>query len=103
MSGMDRVNQQKQAGASFVLLLCACLLAAHFIAEGLLPVIEPLTAAPVDQPHQPDVDSDSCDDFFVSPAASRLPGEVCVLLPVIEQFSRGIHFIFSPLLPPPDL
>jgi hypothetical protein len=90
-----------KAAVILVLVICACSLAVHFVAEGLLPVDGPGFDLVTNGGHAHPVHEHG-DDYFVLVCPNSLPLEnLSAFLPYPPE--NGVFLLsISPLLPPPN-
>ena len=89
-------------GVLFILTLCACSLALHFVLEGLAAAVEQ-PALELDEPgNHAHLTPEHCDDPFIFTFPERLPIEHTALLSEFSPLTGTFAFAISPLLPPPN-
>jgi hypothetical protein len=85
-----------------ILVVCACILAVHFVAEGLAPVPGEAMFDRVAQGGQAFQVDEQSENNFIFPSLTRLPFEPpAAPLQCVVAFEAH-SFSLSPLLPPPN-
>ena len=99
MCTRDKVSPSLSLIATLILLLCACAVAVHFIAEGFT-----LAAGETgfDLVAQEGYAHEHSEDHFVLPFSIRLEIKYTAIYVISPLISHAFSFFLSPQPPPPD-
>ncbi len=98
----DPASHRLSAHLVFCLVILACCLAVHFVAENIGPAGNPATGGSSARSLPACAGMDGCDNEFVSPLPAGLPMKDLTAAPEQMNPARPIASSASPLLPPPN-
>ena len=102
MSARDRFITTLSPGVLLILILCACSVAVHFIAEGVAPSSNRQGLDLVAQEVCSEADHEHSEDHFLFPILTEAPAEFSALIVISTLTSRAFSFSLCPQLPPPN-